>query len=253
MATNYTNFYYDPVRNGYDSSMWHTLYGLPSVVSNQLVLNEASCVHFADIYRGQFTFNVNIPVAPTAGQTRSFGLYGVSRDSYIIFNISDTVFSAKTSDGVNSSSSVITWDSAWTATNLEFSIRWEGGTAKFFVNGNQMAAISDISVPGHPLSLYASNNTFDDMTIKYIEAQGIQTYLMTVGPEDSSFQPVIVMGFKSDTVTITESTTFLITILYPSTSDTVTVSESVTMLITQLYPEMNDTATVTENVALTVA
>lgn len=247
MSRNFYNFYYDPYRQGYDDSLWRTLWGDPAVASNQLVLNAATAVHFADVLKGQYTLNVNVPTAPAAGNSRSFGLYHPGRGAYILFDISGSTFSAKTSDGGdNSTSSAITWDSSWTATNLNYVIRWEPGTAKFFINGAQVANITDDSVPGFPLSLYVSNNTWDNLTVKYIDCQGLQSYLLTVGPENSTIQPIV---FESETVTVSESVSFFYKHLnFDSVADSITVSEAVTILITTLVPEVSDSVTVSESV-----
>ena len=256
MSRNFYNFYYDPYRQGYDSTIWRTLWGTPSIVNNKLILNTATSIHFADVLRGQYTFSVNVPSAPSAGHSRSFGLYHPGKGAYALFDVTGSVFSVKTSDGSNSSSTTITWDSAWTAANIEYAIRWEPGTAKFFVNGVRVATISDISVVGVPMSLYVSNNTWDDLSLAYIDCVGLQSYTMTPGPEDSATTTVFpTLGLTAevfDAVTVTEAVTFLITALRPEVSETVTVTEAVTFLITELRPEVSETVTVTEAVTLVV-
>lgn len=252
MSRNFYNFYYDPYRQGYDSTIWRTLWGAPEVVNNQLVLNTATAIHFADILRGEYTFNVNIPAAPSAGHSRSFGLYHPGRGAYIFFDVSGTTFSIKTSDGTISTSTTITWQSDWTATNIKYVIRWEPGTAKFFINGSRVATITDNSVPNSPLSLYASNNTWDSLLLNYIDCTGLQSYTMTPGPEDpattNSFQVIGLTGEKSESITVTENVSMFITAWRPEVFDTVTVTESVTMLITTLVPSINDIVTVSESV-----
>lgn len=60
------NFYYDPKRQGYDTNIWKTLLGAPSVVSDKLRLNVAAIIMYADTLFGRFNMGVNIPVAPRA-------------------------------------------------------------------------------------------------------------------------------------------------------------------------------------------
>lgn len=229
MATNYTNFYYDVPRNGYDTSAWRTLYGAPGV-GNSLTFKDTASIHFADVTKGDYTFNVTVPSTPANGDSRSFGLYQTSRGAYIIFNITGTTFSAKTSDGTNSSSSTITWDeTAWSGVAVDYKIRWEAGTAKFYINGGIVATINDVSIPGVPLSLYIADSSASALAVNHIEAQGIQSYLLTVGPEDSTFKSQLL---KAESVTTTEAVTMLITILYAAgSSESVTVSENVALTI----------------------
>lgn len=256
MSRNFYNFYYDPYRQGYDSTIWRTLWGTPSIVNNKLILNTATAIHFADVLRGQYTFSVNVPSAPSAGHSRSFGLYHPGKGAYALFDVTGSVFSVKTSDGSNSSSTTITWDSAWTAANIEYAIRWEPGTAKFFVNGVRVATISDISVVGVPMSLYVSNNTWDDLSLAYIDCVGLQSYTMTPGPEDSATTTVFpTLGLTaevSDAITVTESVTLLMYTLNSIVNDAVTVTESVTMLVTTYVPEVSESVTVSESVDILI-
>ena len=51
MSNKYTNFYYDPQREGFDASVWRTINGEPTVGANQLRLSLASVIHYSDIWR----------------------------------------------------------------------------------------------------------------------------------------------------------------------------------------------------------
>ena len=253
MSRNFYNFYYDPYRQGYDSTIWRTLWGTPTVVDNKLILNTATAIHFADVLRGQYVFRVTVPSAPSAGHSRSFGLYHPGKGAYALFDVSGAVFSVKTSDGVNTTSTAVTWQSAWTNTSIEYTVRWEPGTVKFFVNGSFAATISDVSVVGVPMSLYASNNTWDDLAVSYIDCIGLQSYTMTPGPEDSAtttvFPSIGLTSEVSESVSLTENVSMLITAWRPEVFDAVTVTEGITMLITTLVPSISDTVTVSESVS----
>jgi len=77
--------------------------------------------------QGDFNFKINIPYAPTAGDSRIFGLYSriFGTQNAIYFFISGTNFYAR-SYGTNASlydTTTITWNSAWTATDTIFTIR----------------------------------------------------------------------------------------------------------------------------------
>lgn len=271
MSNKYTNFYYDPQREGYDASVWRTINGEPTVGANQLRLSLASVIHYSDIWRGDITMNLNIPV-PASGARKSFGLIQLNKNAYLYFDITNTTFSAKTSNGTTTNSVTITWQSDWSSTNTDFRIKWEAGTAKFFVGGVQQAAISDISIPGDPLSFYINNGNVDTITLKYIQAKSIQTFFLHEALENSSTEPLI---FENESLTITEAVTVapattmatnvndVLTItesqtishalaMASSVNDALTITESITVSETETggNPEVNDTLAITESVTL---
>lgn len=231
MSNQYFNLYYSPARQGFDSSTWRTLLGAPLVTSNRLVLNDAAIIHYGDILRGDAVFNINIP-APAVGADRKFGFYLPGKEAYAYFNISGVALTASCSNGTTTTNSSITWQSAWTDTNTEFRIKWEAGTATFFVGGIQQAIIQDISVSGDPMSLYVSNNSNDSLFLSYITAKTIQSYIMSEGNENSSFE---LLAYESEQINITEAVTMLIPTLFAPAAggnlfDGITLSESVNVV-----------------------
>ncbi len=245
MSNYYINLYYDPQRQGYDTSVWRTLNGDPIVGGNRLQLALSSIVHYGDILRGDITMNMNISV-PTSGDLRSFGLYQPNRGAYIYFDITGTTFSAKTSDGTNSYSTSITWQSAWSSADTDFRILWEGGTAKFYVGGVHQASITDVSVPGDPLSFYITNGNVDTISLKYINAKGIQSFFLNEALENSAFQSAVV---EQDRINISEAVTMLLLGLVPTASDSLTISESVTVSRDREI-SVSDSLTVSESTSL---
>lgn len=248
MSNKYTNFYYDPQREGFDASVWRILNGAPTVGANQLRLSLASIVHYSDIWRGDITMNLNIPV-PASGARKSFGLVQLNKNAYLYFDITNTTFSAKTSDGTTSSSSTITWQSAWSSANTDFRIKWEAGTAKFFVDGVQQAAISDVSIPGDPLSFYVNNGNVDTLALKYIQAKGIQTFFLHEALEDSSTEPLI---FENENLTITEAVTMApATTMASSVNDVLAITESQTIAhALAMTSNVNDALTISEDITV---
>lgn len=246
MSNKYTNFYYDPQREGYDLSVWRTINGEPTVGANQLRLSLASVVHYSDIWRGDVTMNLNIPV-PASGARKNFGLIQLNKNAYLYFDITNDVFSAKTSDGTTSTSSTITWQSSWSSVSTDFRIKWEAGTAKFFVGGVQQAATSDASIPGDPLSFYINNGNVDTITLKYIQAKGIQTFFLHEALEDSSTEPLI---FESESLTIAEAVTMSpATTMASNVNDALAITESQTMAhALDMASNVNDALTITESV-----
>lgn len=199
------NFYYDPQRQGYDTTLWRTLYGIPVLSGGALVLNVATALHFGDCRRGDFVFGVTVPSAPATGQSRQWGLRSYSSGAYLLFDVTNDVLSAKSSDGLGNTNSVaITWQSAWTAAKTEFRIKWEAGRAVFYVGGVGQAVISDDSVTGRPMSPYLANTHHDGLKFHYIDASAIQSYILTPSPEDSTWQPIT---YVVDTATVAENLT----------------------------------------------
>ena len=245
MSNKYTNFYYDPLREGFDSSVWRILDGEPTVGANQLRLSTAEITHYGDLWRGDITMNLNIPV-PANGARKSFGLIQLNKNAYLYFDITNTTFSAKTSNGTNTNSVTITWQTAWSSVNTDFRIKWEAGTAKFFVDGVQQAAISDISIPGDSLSFYIKNDNPDVITLKYIEAKSIQVWILHEALENTSNEPLI---FEGESLTIAEAITMSpATTMAANVNDALTITESRTVShALAITSNVNDALTITES------
>jgi len=174
MSNQFYNFYYDPVRQGYDSNTWSTITGAPSVVSNKLTLQNASIIHFSDILRGDATFNINIST-PVAGDDISFGFYDVNQLAGIGFNVTDDILYAESYNGTELTSVAIDWSTDWNDTDTSFGIKWEAGRATFSINDIVRANISDNSISGSPLNLYLSTDSVGSLKLKYINVKGIQS------------------------------------------------------------------------------
>lgn len=76
------NFNYDPQRQGYDTGLWKTLSGTPSVSSNDLLFNADSAIQYADCLRGVYNFKVTFAAAPvnatlTGGTSATSQLDGI--------------------------------------------------------------------------------------------------------------------------------------------------------------------------------
>lgn len=246
MSNQYFNFYYSPTRQGFDSSSWRALIGAPISSGGRLLLTGASMIHYGDILRGDATFNVNI-AAPGPGLSKKFGFYQPNKNAYAYFYINGASLTAETSDGVNTTSVSITWQSAWTNTNTDFRVKWEAGMATFYVGGIQQAITSNISVTGFPMSLYVANESQDTLILNYIDVQSIQSYMMSEANEDAVFAEKYV--YIASGITITEAVTMFYTIQningLTGVSDGLTLSESVTISI--FYPiSVSDSLTVTD-------
>ena len=264
------SFYYDPIRQGYDTNSWRTISGAPALVGSRLTLDNqagigAAIIHYVDFVKGEMVFDVNVPTVPTAGTNRSFGASRPNTSAYILFSLGATL-TCITSDGTTTtSSSAITWDSNWTSANTIFKIRWEAGGAKFFVNNTQVYAVSDDSVPYGPLSLYLSDDSDSSMTIGDIVVKATQSavYVSGTATTDTSVPTTNGKLSMASTITVTEDFTPQIPILFTNPnnimSSVIILSDTITDLIrgnvtTGMIrnPINNDPVTTTENISLVI-
>lgn len=255
------SFYYDPIRQGYDTNSWRTISGAPALVGSRLSIDNsagigASTIHYVDFVKGEMVFDVNVPTAPTTGTNREFGAMAPNTSAYILFSFGATL-TAKCSDGITTtSSSAITWNDDWTSVNTIFKIRWEAGGAKFFINGTQVAAICDDSVPYGPLSLYLADDSDSSMNVGDITVKATQSYVLNPKTSDTSSTPSVTGKLSmSQSVTITENTALLIPELFipfstGSFSQGVTVSDVISVIWGTAIPLFTQDVTVSENLVM---
>jgi hypothetical protein len=235
MSNQYINFTYDPAQEGFDLDTWRLVYGDADIVGGQLQLTKAAIIHYGDILRGDAVFSINI-AKPVLGDNSRFGFIQYNKNAYLLFQIVDGVLTAECSNGTTiASSAVIDWDDDWTDVDTEFRIKWEAGTATFFINKQFKAVFNDTYnlgvpvklIPGSPMSLYATTDAPDLMLIDYIEVKGIQGFVMSEGNADSSFEMIVK---ESDKVRITEN---IVTAMVDDEADSqvqaVSISEAVVM------------------------
>jgi hypothetical protein len=197
------NFYFDPVRQGTGKSVWNWYNSVPYENGSYLVLTNGSALSFYDCGKGVFSFVINTP-NPTGGVARQWGLKAGS--DYILFDVSGSTFQAITSSmaGLWTSSSSITWDSAWTNTDTIFMIRWEAGICTFYVNGIVRAQISNASIPYGSMSPFVSNNGGDTFMIGSVSGQGLQT--LNLNPvETTADTGAPIVPIRRDSVTVGET------------------------------------------------
>ena len=173
MSNQFYNFYYDPVRQGYDLNTWSTITGAPVVVSNVLSFLSASAIHSADILHGDATFSINV-ATPVAGDDVQFGFYDANQVSGVGFRITDDELYADSFIGSNITSTLIAWDTNWNLANTEFRVKWEAGRAVYYIGGTERVVISDSSVPGSPLNIYIESGSAAALSINYINVKGVQ-------------------------------------------------------------------------------
>ena len=259
MANTFYNFYYDPVRQGYDPNSWRSLFGTPVISGNQLIFNQSTAIHLADLLRGDVYFNINL-TTPKAGDVKTWGLMQFSQNEYITFSLINSVFSANTSDGTTQYSTPITWQSSWSNVNIEYRIKWEAGLVSFFVGGVLQARIPyqtvlDVplsTVPGYPLSLYISDFSIPSsyhISLNYIDVRGVESYLLNTSASSGASFPLIIA--KEDTLVISELVTMSPATTMPlSVVDILTTNENITVL--QIVDGVNVHETLTTSEVVTV-
>lgn len=186
MSNQYFNFYYDPTSQGFDPLSWRSLFGTPTMAGTRLSVSSSTIIHLAQMLRGDFVFNLRLS-APASGDDRQIGLIQYNKNEYIYFRILDGILTAETSDGVTAYSTPITWQSEWSDVSTDFRIKWEAGSAKFYINGSLQATIGyssllDIpvsAVPNDAMSFFISDYGSTTPTLlNYIDASAIQSYLL---------------------------------------------------------------------------
>jgi hypothetical protein len=237
MSNQYFNISYDPSRQGFSTSTWRLLYGDVAVSGGKLQFTKSAILHYGDILRGDAIFSVNI-AAPVPGDNSKFGFLHYSKNAYAYFQISNGVLTAEISNGVVSQSSVvIPWVSDWTDVDTEFRIKWEAGQITFSIGGQFKFVFDDSSkidplslstLPNGPMSLYVASDAPDQLLLDYIIVKSIQSYVLSTGNSNSSFETVV---SESDRLRITDVPTLaMAAALAGSTNETPKIRESVTIV-----------------------
>lgn len=170
----------DPAIMGYDDAYWHTSSGTPAVSGSALRFNSAAAYGKQLYHFGRFDFLLTVPVAPTAGHARRWGLAAAFDNTRggVFFDIDGTTFSCRsyTTDGT-ATSTTVPWDASYTAAEAKFSILWKyvdtgPNTIDFLVN-NVLVASHESPSNSLALPIIVSNGVADDMDLKAIYLRGV--------------------------------------------------------------------------------
>lgn len=203
------SFVYIPAIEGYDDSTWKTLSGAPEVYGEVLHLTESSCATLAYGTRGQVTIRLRIPEAPSEDVSgdREWGFNNIGTGQNAFFRITGDTFQAIVND---EDVATLVWDDAtMTDTYLNFSIRWEAGIVRFFINETNVANGSDPDdFPDMPMFIYLLNENEDDMRCYSIAWTGIQSLYLPADAQDGVFttDPSQEFSEQNEAVGITEDT-----------------------------------------------
>lgn len=166
--SNHYKFVYDALRQGYDTSLWKTLDGTPTVSSSQLRFSEATAISYGDITKGAVTFKGVVVDEPEASDDRRWGFAQAAdiTNTFIGFRVSDVEFTVV----CGTQALEVEWVDAWTGTPTDFKVDWRAGTVDYSINGvvvatlsNDMTDGSEKYVPVGPLSVYIDNQVSDNM------------------------------------------------------------------------------------------
>lgn len=170
-----TTFAYDPNRQPYDgTNVWKAVTGTPADSGGTLVFNAATGVHKTDVMFASVTEVVTVPAVPTASDVRQWGLKMIGYGAYAVFDVTDTTFSVKTSDGTTTDSQTIAFAAAWAAAATKFKIDWKPGILKYYINDTVVATVTGNAVPRVPMSLYFKNSNADAMALSAVVVRDIE-------------------------------------------------------------------------------
>lgn len=110
-------------------------YGDPSVSGGAIRINANTFIGNASIFKEDLTLNLTIPAAPTASDNRTWGLQQSVNGAKAVFNITDTIFSCKTTYLGVTTTINIPWLSSYTNTATNYTVKWNGFSADFLING----------------------------------------------------------------------------------------------------------------------
>lgn len=124
-------------------------------------------------------------VVTAATGDREWGFEQITLGDKITFKINSGALSCESVSRGTTSSTVIPWNPAWTATQTIFTIKWTGFSAQFLINGVEQLFLTDIdtlsiptvTIPKVALSQMIRNSTADNMDVSYIETQNVQNYI----------------------------------------------------------------------------
>jgi len=233
------NFTYIPAVQGYDTELWRTFFGDPTTFNNKLSFRDAEAIHYATFMRGEISFVLNVPTAPTAGNSRKVGLRNPSDGSYAYFDFSSsgTLSAACARGGAASTSAAVVWNTAWTATDTVFKIRWEAGQVYFFVNAVKVALLSETgsalvgaeNIPCVPMSPFISNRQGDALLVGLFVAKNVQGYYRPAPVTGGDLVEGLV--FEGDNVSLAESTTVSVVEKLVFGGDNISLAESTTVSV----------------------
>lgn len=163
------NVVYDFAVMGYDELIIKALSGTPTVSSSKLRTNAAEVCTFGFMRYGLFEQTLTIPVAPTAGHVRAWGIKAPALDNRgrCEFEVSGTTFRCVAYDdaGTQILTTTVAWDASWTAAAVRYAVRTiRGGAVQFYINETLVAATAaGVCAPKIPCAIHLNNAVADNV------------------------------------------------------------------------------------------
>lgn len=193
-------FVYDPILFGYSTVYWKDITGAGTISSNKVRVNASTIASKEQYLRGDFTFNMIVPAAPTTGDNRKFGLVspaqGITKNA-IFFKVAGAVFTAEFVNAAGTATSLpITWLAAWTNTAANYRISWLQRSVAFYINDIKVAEqeLGDdpqVLPDRQALSAYILNANSDNMDLAYLLVNAAEHQ---VAPKDNATSVVLGTG-----------------------------------------------------------
>ena len=172
---------YNPLTEGYtNDDVFHAITGTPAVSSNKLRLNADEVISYDKRFKnGSMEFLITIPTAPASGDVRQIGLKNNDNKGAMLFDITDTAFTAKVYDasGTIIATKTINWSSGWTAAEARYRISWGERDVYFAINDTIVARFEagvdkditeDKIIGKNPIAIYLKNSNSDNMDVSLI-------------------------------------------------------------------------------------
>ena len=197
------HFFYDPSIYKYSSTFFYAISGTPSTYNGKMRFSAAKVNTLGMHMFGTFEFKVTLPSAPTAGQSKIWGLYsralGTRNAAY--FFMSGTNLYARTYGDVDDTPEQTTIATDETdfgsetvyGTPYTFEIRWFKERVEFWMgNGvlkRKVAAHYTVIPKAMPLPVYISNENVDNMDFTYILFSGVRKFMEIRSVDPSAVFP----------------------------------------------------------------
>jgi len=172
---------YNPaIRDYTDDDVFHAISGTPTIASDKLRLNGDEIITYGTVFQfGSLEFYLTIPAVPTTGDVRQFGFKNNGDLGKMIFNITDTDFTADVYDAAGTviGQKTIDWDTDWTAEEVRYRITWDERTICFAIDdvivarfeaGFDKEIIDSDIMNKFPMNGYLKNTNADNMDISLI-------------------------------------------------------------------------------------
>mgnify|MGYP006921294973 CR=1 FL=1 len=178
------NLTYCPVVDGYTSGVfWTTVVGTPAISTAFLRFTNASAYTVSRYTKDlDIEFVLTVPVAPTGGQARKWGLFlpCMGNRGACYFEVAGAVFRVRSyaNDGTTLLvNQVVTFDPAWATAPIAYRIRKSAGSVEFFINNVSVSQqfMVDPAVPvdvNIPLAIAIDNGTADNLDLTSLMLRG---------------------------------------------------------------------------------